>query len=150
RERVLPTGAMHLLFRLSSEPLRLYEAHDAFVASPVGHAIVGGARSRAYIRDISTPSASVGAMLEPGAARLLFGASAAELAERHTRLEDLWGSAAEETRQRLLELQEPARQLDLLETVLLQRLPRVRGLHPAVAEALEGLASGAAVRTIVA
>src|SRR5690606_365377 len=93
RERVLPTGAMHLVFRVSSDPLRLFD--DAAGAAggagydagyDAGHAIVGGARSSSYVRGLSTGSRSVGAMLRPGAALPLFGVSAAELAERHTRL----------------------------------------------------------------
>ncbi len=136
RERVLPTGAMHLVFRLSAAPLRLFDSADAEAARPVGHCIVGGARSTPYVRDISTPSRAVGAMLYPGAANLLFGGSAAELAGQHTRLEDLWGPTAELVRERMLEAKTPAAQLALFEALLLERLPRVRGLHPAVADAL--------------
>jgi hypothetical protein len=90
REHVLPTGSMHLVFRLSDPPLRLFDGVEDTDGHTLGHAIVGGARSTFYVRDISTPSCSVGAQLHPGAAESLFGATAEELAERHTRLEDLW------------------------------------------------------------
>jgi AraC-like DNA-binding protein len=150
RERVLPTGAMHVVFRLSPEPLRLFDTADAEVARAVGHAIVGGPRASCYVRDVSAPSRSVGAMLHPGTARLLFGGSAAELAGQHTRLEDLWGPSAQAARERLLESRTPERQLELLESLLIARLPRVRGLHPAVAEALGKLADAASVRGVVA
>ena len=68
-----------------------------------------------------------------------FGVSAAELSERHTRLGDLWGSDAERLRESLLELPSLAAQLDCFEAVLLERAPRVRGLHPGIAQALEAL-----------
>jgi AraC-like DNA-binding protein len=136
RERVLPTGAMHVVFRLSPEPLRVFDEVDAPVPRAVGHAIVGGARASAYVRDVSAPACSVGAMLHPGTARLLFGGSAVELSNAHTPLEDVWGPRAAEARERLLEARSPERRLDLFEALLLERLPRVRGLHPAVAEAL--------------
>ena len=125
RERVLPTGAMHLVFRLSSDPLYLFD--DAATASgyDAGHAIVGGARASCYVRGVSTRSQSVGAMLQAGAALALFGVSAAELAGRHTRLDGLWGPAAEAIRERLSELPSPEAQLDYFESVLLQRAPRV-------------------------
>jgi len=45
RELVLPTGAMHLVVRLSGHPLRLYEHLDDPVGNVVGHAVVGGARA---------------------------------------------------------------------------------------------------------
>jgi AraC-like DNA-binding protein len=137
REHVLPTGGMHLVFRLSEEPLRLLDDAGDDAGHTLGHAIVGGARSSYYVRDVSTPSWSVGAMLRPGAARLLFGATAAELAQRHTRLDDLWGRDAAIARERLLEAGAPERQLAVLESLLALRLPVVHGLHPAVAEALD-------------
>src|SRR5690606_32743800 len=103
-----------------------------------------------YVRDVSRRSCSVGAMLQAGASRPLFGVSAAELAGRHTPLEELWGSAAPGVRERLLELRTPERQLHYFEMLLLRRLPRVRGLHPAIAGALGCLAAGADVQGIVA
>lgn len=137
REHVLPTGDMHLVFRLESAPLRLFDGPGDFHGRMVGRAVVGGARSAYYIRDISTPSSSVGAWLRPGAARLLFGVDAGELAQRHTRLDDLWGRGAEIACERLVEVAGPERKLLVLESLLCQRLPRLRGLHPAVAYAIE-------------
>lgn len=149
RERVLPTGSMHLVFRVSSDPLRLFDDAGAEAGYDAGHAIVGGARSSCYVRGVSTGSRSVGVMLRPGAALPLFGVSAVELSERHTRLDELWGSDAEATREHLVALPTLAAQLDCFEAVLLQRMPRVRGLHPAIAEALERLSDGSDVRGIV-
>lgn len=149
RERVLPTGSMHLVFRLSAEPLRLFDDANAGVGYDAGHAIVGGARFSCYVRGVATGSRSVGAMLRPGASLPLFGVSAAELAGRHTRLDELWGSDAEAIRERLVALPSLEAQLDYFEAVLLQRMPRVRGLHPAIAEALESISEGSDVRAIV-
>lgn len=138
RERILPTGMMHLVFRLSNDPLRLFDDVNDSTGYTIGHAIVGGARSASYVRDISRPSASVGAQLLPGASELLFGVPADELAERHTSLDELWGgSSAAETRGRLFEPASPEQRLDLFESLLAARLPRLHGLHPAVAHALE-------------
>jgi AraC-like DNA-binding protein len=149
RERVLPTGAMHVVFRLSAAPLRVFDSADASIGRSVGHAIIGGARGSFYVRDVSAPARSVGAMLHPGAARLLFGGSAAELSGKHTSLDDMWGASAGLARERLLQVATPARQLELFESLLAARLPRVRGLHPAVAEALGKLAGAASVREVV-
>jgi AraC-like DNA-binding protein len=149
RERVLPTGGMHLVFRLSDHPLRLFNDINDPIGYRVGHTIVGGARASFYVREISQPVSSVGAQLRPGAAELLFGVPAGELAGRHTPLEDLWGPSAVEARERLGEAGGLQRQLDVFEALLAARLPTVRGLHPAVAQALARFTTTADVRQAV-
>jgi AraC-like DNA-binding protein len=149
RERVLPTGEMHLAFRLSNHPLRLLDDIDDPIAHPVGHMVVGGARASYYVRELSEPVRSVGAQLHPGAGELLFGVPADELAGRHIPLEDVWGPSAVEARERLIEAGAPERQLDVLQALLAARLPTVRGLHPAVAHALGRFTTTANVRQVV-
>lgn len=127
-ERVLPTGSMHFVLRLSEEPLRLIV--DG-ATTPVGHAIVGGARSVFYARQIGGAARSVGVMLKPGVARALFGASAAELAERHTPLELLWGSAAQSLLDRVASSPTP---LATFEAELVRRLDSVRPFELPVGE----------------
>ena len=150
REHVLPTGAMHLVFRLSDDPLRLFDGAGDQIGRVIGLAVVGGARSSFYVRDVSQPMRSVGAELLPGAAQALFGVPADELAERHTALDDLWGCVAGEARARILDAGDPAQSLDVFEGLLRDRLPVVRGLHPAVAHALGRFAVGADVGDVVA
>jgi AraC-like DNA-binding protein len=149
REHVVPTGAMHLVFRLSNDALRLYDNDEDGEGRVVSTAVVGGARARFYIRDISTPLCSVGAQLRPGAARLLFGAHAGELAERHTALEDLWGGRVASMRDRLGGTASLEARLDALEQLLAERLPAVHGLHPAVARAMEQLVTATNVHDVV-
>lgn len=148
RERVLPTGTMSLVFRVSDHPLRLFDA-GGNEGRTVGHAIVGGARTSYYVRDVSQPTRSVGAQLHPGAAELLLGAPAGELVERHTRLDDLWGHAADETRERLALAGSPDTALDLLQTLLIARMPRMRAIHPAVAHAVTRFATTSHVNDVV-
>lgn len=124
---------MHLVFRLSDAPLWLLDPRDGERALALGAAAVGGTRSRYYVREMSAPSCSVGVMLRPGASERLFGVPADELAETHTPLEDLWGLAARDTHERLCDAGNAAGRLTLLESILLERLPRVHGMHPAVA-----------------
>jgi AraC-like DNA-binding protein len=155
-ERVLPTGATHLVFRVSDTPLRvlgmpgvLDDPNGSAPLQTVGCAVVGGARSTFYVRDVSRPVHSVGAQFRPGAVPLLFGVPADALAGRHTRLEDLWGHAAAEARGRIAEAGSLEEELVVLESILASRLPTVRGLHPAVAEALEHFAHSADVQRAV-
>jgi len=150
REHVLPTGDMHLVFRLADTPLRLFADPDDSTGWTVGHAIVGGARSAFYAREVAAPTASVGAQLRPGAAWALFGTPASALAERHTPLDALWGAAAGDALELLQGLPTPSARLDALEALLVRRLaPRPLALHPAVARGLRGIADGTPVRELV-
>jgi AraC-like DNA-binding protein len=148
RELVLPTGAMHLVIRLD-HPLRIFDRPDAAAPRTIGLAIIGGARAAPYVRDVSQPACSVGVQLRPGVVDLLLGAPARELAGRHTLLDDVWGQPAAELRERLALAPGPTERLDLLEAALLARLPRVRGVHPAIAHALARFATSDDVAAVV-
>ena len=111
--------------------------------------MVGGARASFYVRDVSRSVQTVGAQLEPGTASLLLGVPAEELAGRHTPLAALWGSSVESMRAQLAEAPSLERRLALFERLLYARLPRLRGLHPAVAEGLVRLAHDADVAAAV-
>lgn len=149
REHVIPTGSMHLVFRLSDDPLRLFEEEDDREGRVLSTMVVGGARARFYIRDVSAPLNSVGALLRPGAAEILFSVHADELSERHTPLDDLWGARARSMRDELGAARSLDERLDAFERMLAEALPRVRGLHPAVARTLEQLASTRTVHDVV-
>lgn len=148
-EHVLPTGRMHLVVRLDGPPIAIGDARGV---ATLGHAVIGGARATYYRKPGGATGAAVGAQLHPGAAALLFGASAGALAERHTPLADVWGRAAHELHARLAACATPTARLDELERVLAARLPRARGLHPAIAHALARLDAPAlpAIATLVA
>src|SRR5262245_1775016 len=149
RELMMPAGTMHIVFRLSDAPIRIF----AGVADPTGRnlgfAVVGGARSSAYVRDAAPTGTVVGAELKPGAAEALLGAPPEELAETHTPLIDVWGSAARTARERLGEAGSLDEGVRVLEELLMARLPAAPRVHPAVAMAVERLATGAPVRAIV-
>jgi AraC-like DNA-binding protein len=135
REHVMPSGEMHLVFRLTGPPVCIFEA-GASLPRTVGHAVVGGARSAFYAKEVAGPSASVGAQLYPGASEYLFGATSEELAERHIPLGDLWGAQAAAALAQLQAAPTPEACMGVLEQRLAARLPVLRGLHPAVAQAL--------------
>ncbi|MDO9015871.1 MAG: AraC family transcriptional regulator [Deltaproteobacteria bacterium] len=149
REIVLPTGAMHVVVRLSDTPLVVYDSLDDPTGRELGCAVVGGARTTAYVRDMSRPTRAVGASLWPGAAELLFGVPADALAGRHTRLDALWGAFTRELRDRVRAAATPADQLDEFERLLTSRLHRGGGVHPAVGYALERLRHGDPVAAVV-
>ncbi len=142
-ERVLPTGNLHVVFRLSDAPLTLFDNTGASVLETVGHCVVGGARSNPYVKQVQGNAGSVGVQLRPGAAMWLLGARANELAEQHTRLDGLWGNDAARTRTQLQEIGDRPldgscgrdgssldlilrAQIDCLESLVLSRVKRLR------------------------
>lgn len=153
REHVLPTGLMHLVFRLSGPGVRIFGSAGDSRGSALGHALVGGPRAVFYAKDSGgAPSHSVGVQLLPGAAQALLGLPADELAGRHVNLEDLWGSHAGLAREQLLAAATPQEALRRLEALLLQRLHAgpARPAHPVVAQALRQFEAGMAVEDAVA
>ncbi len=150
RELVLPTGAVHIVVRLCDRPLRLFRDGGDTVGQAVGCSIIGGARARPYLRDVSLPAPSVGALLRPGAAELMIGAPAGVFSNVHTRLEDVWGAeAVAEIREKLGEAGSLSRRLDLFDAVLAARLPRLRGIDPLVAHALVRFGASCSVGDVV-
>ncbi|RSZ39503.1 MULTISPECIES: helix-turn-helix domain-containing protein [unclassified Variovorax] len=143
REHVLPTGGMHLVFRLGGPPLRLFRNDADAEGFTVGHIMVGGTRSAFFVRDVSVETASVGAMLQPGAARALLGALEGALADCHTPLDALWGADAGFALEQLQNAGSLTRQLAILDALLCARMEAraMHGLHPAVAQALASLYS---------
>lgn len=149
REHVLPTGAMHLVFRLSGPRLRIYGSDADPAGGLINGPVVGGVRDAYYIKEVGDPVCSVGVQLQPGAAPALFGVSAAELANAHTPLADLWQGQADSVLQQLCEAASPQAQLARLEAILAARLPQVHGLHPAVAEILAGFDPATQIASLV-
>jgi AraC-like DNA-binding protein len=142
RERLVPSGGFHLVLRLDDSRIRIFDSLE----DPHGHsftAVVGGARSRFHVREATAGAYSVGMQIRPGAAGVILGVPAEELAERHTSLEDVWGLDARALRQRLLEAHPAARQLELLEETVIARLTVRFTPHPAVQEALTRFGSEA-------
>lgn len=149
REHVLPTGDMHLALRLSGPPLRVYRDASDMQGHTTSHAVVGGPRSTFYIREAGGAVHSLGVLLQPGVSQALFGASVGDLAGRHTPLADLWGHNAGLAIDQLQSTASPHAQLDCMEDLLARRLPRVQGMHPAVAQALHSLQQGETVHAAV-
>lgn len=136
REHMLPTGCMHLVFRMTDGRLRTLEPRGGAQAQAVGTAVLAGARPGFYVRERSMPVCSVGAVLRPGAAKLLLGASAAELAGKHTPLEDFWGGAAGSMRARLMSEGDCRSRLAVLESMLVERLAHVAAGRLAIARTI--------------
>lgn len=148
REHVLPTGDLHVVFRLDDGALRIFDERipDGIRLGPC---VVGGPRTAYYAREVGGASRSLGLQLAPAASRLLFGVPAEELAGRHVDLEELWPGRARRLRERLLDTPEGRARIALVEAELVRLLPAPVTMHPAVAEALCGIARGLPIARIV-
>jgi AraC-like DNA-binding protein len=150
RERVLPTGHMHLVFRSSAHPLRILDDPRDRGGVTFADAVVGGVRAGPYLREVLPDGASVGAELRAGACMTLFDVPADVLAGRHVPLEDLWGAETMHACDRIFSARGASARLDAFTEILAARLPCVHGLHPAVAAALAGSGESRDVHAMVA
>jgi AraC-like DNA-binding protein len=133
-DRTLPTGCVHVVFRLSDEPLRVADDEGAAFVS-VGRDVVGGPRITAYLRARSRGT-TVGVQLHAGAARAVLGVPADSLRGRHHALEDVVGRRFGALRERLLEAPSAEARLEQLEATLAGRARDAAEGHPSVALAL--------------
>src|SRR6266480_584172 len=106
RERLLPTGAMDLLFTLDA---------DGQVRSGVA-----GVRSESILLDTSRPLSAIGVRFRPGGGFPFFDLPADELRNRGLTLDLVWGSRAGTVGNRLWEAEAPERRFHILERTLLE------------------------------
>jgi AraC-like DNA-binding protein len=135
RERMLPAVSAHLVIRLGGKPVHLFAGDTDAVGDFVSHAVVGGVRDAAYLKDAGDPAPTVGAVFRPGAAGVFLGAPTDSFAGRHTPLDAFWGGAVESLRNELSETTDLEHRLVILEHALLRHLPRIRGVDPAIVQA---------------
>jgi len=136
RERMLPAASAHLVIRLGGKPLRLFASDTDQAGASISHAVVGGVRDAAYEKDSSDPAPAVGVVFRPGAAGAFLGAPADRFAGCHTPLDAFWGGEVEQLRDALAETADLERRLCVVERALLRRLPRIRGVDPAIMQAV--------------
>ncbi len=122
RERCLPTGCADIVVPLLQNHLVRYEREHDTHARRLRGAIAQGPFDRFGLRGTEGPSAVVGVHFTPGGAAAFFGNALPGLRNRTELLEDLWGSAARDLRERLLAAGSPQSALQVLHECLLQRL----------------------------
>ncbi|HET9942181.1 MAG TPA: AraC family transcriptional regulator [Terriglobia bacterium] len=149
RERMIPSGGMHLVFRVSDQPIRVFKSITDPESEAFYFGALGGIRSTYYVKDIARNACTVGASLRPGACQALFGIPANEVSGRHVALENLWGMEARLLSERLQETGELAQRLDILECFLVSRLSDPSELHPAMAHALNRFSASSHIARLV-
>lgn len=149
REWVMPAGHAHVVIRLGGAPLGLYQDLEQAQPEWLGDAVLAGPYDRAYLKDTTHMSGSVGALLHPGALHALFGIAESALMNRHVRLAEAWPDDAAKLVERINAASSPQEQIAQLEAQLLAHLRPARALHPQVALALPRLAQGQRIDELV-
>jgi hypothetical protein len=132
RERLLPNGEASIVFNLKDEEMRLYDADDLSRFVSCGVAGLTGARTRSFAIDTTAEEWVVGIQFRPGGPFPFFREPAGEVANQCAPLECLWGGAAGEIREQLLEAASVEALFAALERSLLERMVRPLELHPAI------------------
>ena len=148
KERLLPTGTTEIVIDLREDENRIYdrENHNRYETFP--NAIVCGPHSEHFVIDTAGQASVIGIHFKPGGAFPFLREPLDELHNTHVPLESLWGSRANELRDRLLEAKTPEEKFAILEECLMAQAVRPLVRHPAVAYALNELHNVPTARTI--
>jgi hypothetical protein len=115
KERLLPNGSMDLVVNLKDDEARVYDRRDASRFQSTRGAILIGAQSEFFVLDTAQQMSVIGVHFKPGGAFPFFKLPAGEFHNQHLSLDLLWGPAAHQLRDRLLEAPTPETKFQLLE-----------------------------------
>lgn len=124
REKLLPDGAIELIFDLDTRPKKIFadETPTAAIRS-CKKAWISGERTR-FIVIGTENSCMIGIRFKPGGAYPFFRFPISELNESVIELDLIWGSLVDEIREQLLELNTPDERILRLEAFLLAQVHR--------------------------
>jgi AraC-like DNA-binding protein len=138
-ELVLPSGTVEVIISLRSEPLRLRSPKDPGAPRSFHGAAVSGVQSSFCVIDTAPQRDIMGIHFRPGGAAALLGVPADALKDDHAELSALWGRAATEMTERLVEAGSAEERFAILTEALLRRRPERGARHPAVRWAISAL-----------
>ncbi|NOK57938.1 MAG: AraC family transcriptional regulator [Chloroflexi bacterium AL-W] len=137
KERVLPSGTVELVINLRDDMIRIYEPQSPEHFQQFRGCVLSGAHSEFLVIDTVCQASIIGVHFKPGGAFPFVDMPVDALTNSTVSLETLWGHAAMELRDQLMEATTPQRRFQVLERFLLFRLADSLTLHPAVAFALQ-------------
>jgi AraC-like DNA-binding protein len=136
KERVLPTGEMQIVINLQDDRSWIYDREDTDRCQTFRGPLLSGAHSQYQVISTAAQAFVIGVHFWPGGAFPFLRMPAGELRDTTVSLDALWGGAAADLRDRLLEAPTHAARFRILERVLLDELARGSSRHDAVAFAL--------------
>jgi AraC-like DNA-binding protein len=139
RERGLPTGRVDIVIPLLQDSIVRFDDVDSSDARHFRGAVVSGAQDRFVVRGMGGASSVIGVHFKPGGAAIFFGGALRQFANQTLLLEDVWGVAARDLRQRLQAALQASQKIRILEGELLSRLSGARSVDRMVTWALHVL-----------
>lgn len=119
KERVLPNGSLELTINLHDDTQRIYDRHNYDQFQTYRGCVIGGTHSKFLILDTDCQASMVGVHFKPGGAFPFLSVPAGELHEEVVSLDTLWGTAASDLRDQLLETDSVGSKFHILEQFLL-------------------------------
>ena len=139
REKILPDGAIELIFDLDPEPKYIFEDEASAGFRTVKKAWISGERTKYIVIGAEKNQSMVGVRFRPGGAYPFFRFPISELSESVTELDLIWGSLVDEIRNQLQEIEHPDDRLLRLESLLLQQVQRTLEPNRLIAFAVKQL-----------
>lgn len=142
RERILPTATAEIIVALDDVPMPVWERSERSPPQTFRDALVSGPRSSFIVIDNPARSTFAGIHFLPGGALPFFDLPVDEIRGLHVPLGDLWGRAAAELRERLLEVRTVPARMDAMEAFLRDRVRGGLWRHVGVRAALRLFGGG--------
>jgi hypothetical protein len=124
REKILPDGAIELIFDLDTQPKTIFEDEASENFRTVQKGWISGERTRYIVIGAETNQSMVGVRFRPGGAYPFFPFPISELSESVTELELIWGGLVNEIREQLAAIDDPRARLVRMESLLLSQAKR--------------------------
>lgn len=124
KERALPTGEMQMVINLREDKSCIYDREDTDRCKTFSGALVSGAHSEYLVISTAMQSFSMGACFRPNGGFPFLRMPAGEWRDTTVSLDTLWGAAAVDLRDQLLEAPTHRTRFEVLERVLLAELTR--------------------------
>src|SRR5271157_608660 len=148
KERILPDGSMQLIVNLREDLTRVYDRHNTDECRSLRGSAISGAHSGFAGIDTAEQSSIIGVHFKPGGAFPFLRVPANELRNMHVSMDELWGAAGVDLRNRLLEANTPEAKFRTLEKTLLAQAAGSLTRHPALDFALREFRDMPKLRTI--
>lgn len=136
KERVLPSGEMQMVINLLEDESRTYDRENTDRCRRFRGALLSRAHSEYQVIDTAEQARAIGVHFRPGGAFPFLRMPAGELRDTTVSLDALWGAAAVDLRDQLLEAPTQQARFEILERALLAELRRGFDRHAAVRFAL--------------
>jgi AraC-like DNA-binding protein len=124
KERILPTGEMQIVINLLEDRSSVYDREDTGRCQTFRGSLLSGAHSQYQVIDTAEQASVMGVHFRPGGAFPFLRRPAGELRDTTVPLDALWGRAAIDLRDQLLEAGTHEARFEILEQFLAAELAR--------------------------